>query len=279
MPQVHILCQAYPTTSARHFVDKLKLMLKNLTLGLTKGAALAASKTWPGTAELTFLHTVSTLWPTSDMNHYVVNPARLLMASYLGLGKIRGYQDLASGLYLCTLVLQFERLSRRFFPESTAFLYKALIYLAPCKIETIEYLSHTLVCPTLDTELLRHFQSHGELDISETQKLNLSELFRSEQKIYHNRSSLLATCLKLITRFAEMYKSLDGFIEIFDPLSRALEGIVETKLSPALQVNRCYFNLSASYVITDAPWRVKQFLTAFAEIHITITSATDAPSP
>ncbi len=60
-------------------------MHKNLKRGLSKGALDPEAKTWPGLQELSLLRVIGQIWPTSDMNHHVVSPARLLIGAYLGL--------------------------------------------------------------------------------------------------------------------------------------------------------------------------------------------------
>lgn len=89
-------------------MGKLSLMHKNLMRGLSKGATSSDSKTWPGAAELGLLRVLGVVWSTSDMNHAVISPARILMGAYLGLGRIRSIADLTSGLFLCTLFLQVQ---------------------------------------------------------------------------------------------------------------------------------------------------------------------------
>ena len=106
MPHIYSLTQTYPVTSAEVFVEKLSLMHKNLLRGLSRGATSSDSKTWPGPAELGLLRTLGAIWSTSDMNHAVISPARVLMGAYLGLGRIRSIADLTSGLFLCTIFLQ-----------------------------------------------------------------------------------------------------------------------------------------------------------------------------
>ena len=106
MPHIYALTQAYPVASAEIFVEKLSLMHKNLVRGLSKGATSPNSKTWPGPAELGLLRVLGVIWSTSDMNHAVISPTRVLMGAYLGLGRIRSISDLASGLFLCTIFLQ-----------------------------------------------------------------------------------------------------------------------------------------------------------------------------
>lgn len=105
-PHIYALIKRYPVASAQVFVEKLSLMHKNLMRGLSKGATSPDAKTWPGLAELSFLRILGVMWSTSDMNHAVISPARVLMGAYLGLGRIRSATDLASGLFLCTLFLQ-----------------------------------------------------------------------------------------------------------------------------------------------------------------------------
>ena len=125
LPHLQALSTSYPIESANHFNSKLKLMQKNLVRGLSRGATSLESKTWPGIPELSLLLTISHVWPTSDMNHAVVNPARLLMGSFLGLCRVRSLQDLASGLFICTIFLKYESFSKRFIPEVPAFLSNA----------------------------------------------------------------------------------------------------------------------------------------------------------
>jgi nucleolar protein 14 len=88
-------------------------MQKNFMHGLSQGATSPQSKTWPGLAELGLLRVLGIIWSTSDMNHAVISPARVLMGEYLGLGRIRSIADLASGLFLCTMFLQVRRSLRR----------------------------------------------------------------------------------------------------------------------------------------------------------------------
>jgi nucleolar protein 14 len=127
------LTKAYPKQTAEHFTGKLVLMHKNLKRGLTRDTTDEDAKTWPGLPELVFLRVLAVLWPTSDMHHAVVSPARLLMGSYLGLCKIRSFIDAASGLFLCTLFLQYESRSKRFVPEAVNFLINVVRSLSPRK--------------------------------------------------------------------------------------------------------------------------------------------------
>lgn len=86
-------------------------MESNLRRGVGGDATLLEAKTFPGTGELALLRVIGGIWSTSDMKHPVAGPAQLLMSAYLELGRVRRLQDLSSGLFVCTLILQVNRSS------------------------------------------------------------------------------------------------------------------------------------------------------------------------
>ncbi len=130
IPHIFSLSQTYPAAAAEHFVGKLALMQRNLSRGLAKGPTDADARTWPGLPELTLLRLVGTVWPTSDKQHAVTTPLALLIAQYLGHARIRSVSDLASGLFLCSLVVSNEKESKRLFPEALNFLFSSIAIVA-----------------------------------------------------------------------------------------------------------------------------------------------------
>lgn len=227
VPHLHSLTTSYPIESAKHFVGKLKLMQKNLSRGLSKGATSPTSKTWPGTSELAFLWTITYIWPTSDMNHHVVSPARLLMGSYLGLCRVRSLSDLASGLFLSSLFLRYEEDSKRLVPEALNFVLNALLHLAPHQYTDNDSVPGSFPCPDLNTPTCRHLR----ISIKVAKRLaprpaNLVELMaRKESVDEQSKVDILLVTLDLLGRLADMYKGLDGFIELFEPVVDILDGL------------------------------------------------------
>ena len=234
MPHLFALSKAYPTTSAQKFIEKLVLMQKNLRLGLSRGATNPEAKTWPGLPELTFLRVTGLIWSTSDLNHPVIGPARLLMASYLGLCRVRNLSDICSGLFICTLWLQFEDYSKRFVPEVVTFLTNTLLHLSPHKIEDVMSLPGSFPFPD--------FGTHPELRLGakEAQRLSFGTvdlpaiLFGTGNE--QAKVDLLGTCLSLLERFADQYKSLDGFLELYSPVQVILVQLDVDRLSKVLRV-------------------------------------------
>lgn len=237
-PHILAITRAYPIPSAQYFNQKLALMHKNLTRGLSRGALRPESKTWPGLAELSLLRMVGLIWPTSDLNHAVVSPTRMLLGAYLGLGRVRSLNDICSGLFICTLFLQFEALSKRFVPEAINFLINSVLHLAPHEYQEISTLPGSFPSPDFRSDLCRSLslsrQAQKELV---AQKPNLFSLLTASNLNEQSKVDLLGIAFNLLGQFADMYKALDGFIELYEPILAILENIRSKYLPDGLRVS------------------------------------------
>jgi nucleolar protein 14 len=248
--------------SAHHFVEKLVLMQKNLRLGLSKGATNPEAKTWPGLPELILVWVIGLIWSVSDLNHSVISPARLLMATYLGLCRVRSLSDISSGLFICTLWLEFEDYSKRFVPEVMTFLVNVLLHLAPHKIKDFASLSGSFPSPDFGACLgLR-------LDVKKARKLSprtpdlpavLLGTGGEQTKV-----DLLGTCLALLERFSDQYKSLDGFLELCSPVQTVLVQLVVDHLPTVLQV--CLSSYPLASVLTTIKDRVSAISSVLSKL-------------
>lgn len=230
------LTRAYPRQTAEHFTRKLLLMHKNLKRGLHHGASDDDAKTWPGLPELVFLRVLGVLWPTSDMHHVVVSPARLLMGSYLGLCRIRCFVDAASGLFLCTLFLQYERRSKRFVPEVVNFLIDVVRSLSPWRGD---FNGSTRRTP------LSQRHNYGQLCVlntGEARTLTMNQphlvaILGGKGANIQTNTDLLGLAIDLLARFSELYRALEGFVELYEPVLQVLRDVDSDVLCPVLQVN------------------------------------------
>ncbi len=222
-------------------MSKLKLMMKNLHRGLSKGALLMESKTWPGTPEFALLLTIKMIWPTSDRDHSVVSPTRLLMGAYLGLGRVRCFKDLVSGVFLCSLFYQYEELSKRFVPEATNFLVAALLHLAPHPYERANVPGFF---PILDFNL----PACRTLRLSDTEIKSLNPsvphltriLTAPDENVAQNKVDVLGTVFVLLKDYAELWKDILALLELYGPILTILESIRDDCLSPGLLVSIFY---------------------------------------
>ncbi|TBU33073.1 Nop14-like protein [Dichomitus squalens] len=226
LPHLAALTKAYPIQSAESFTEKLSLMHKNLKRGLSKGALDPEAKIWPGSPELSLLRVIGQLWPTSDMNHHVVSPARLIMGAYLGLGRVRSLQDIVSGLFLCSLFLHYEKLSKRFVPEVVNFLVNSTLHLAPHSYADVASLPGNFPAQDFRTALTLPLA----LDEKKAKKLSVKKpdfatYLSGEPLDEQAKVDLLGLTWELLGRVADMYKGLEGFIELFTPIQEVLGAV------------------------------------------------------
>ncbi|CAK9782291.1 Nop14-like protein [Cutaneotrichosporon oleaginosum] len=221
-PHFAALVKLNPLTASSHFIAKLALMQKNLTRGLARGASNPTSKTMPGAPELTLLRLVGATWSTSDFSHPVVQPAMLLMGQYLSQSRIRSTADLASGLFLVSLIAQYEGESRRLVPEAVNFLASTILALLKRK---------------KDARTVRAFPNlvaaelHLGAGVAPHHPVNLLSARTDGEQA---RSNLLAVSLRLIQSYGTLYASLDAFAELFSPLASVLSSS-RIKLCPELK--------------------------------------------
>ncbi|WWC90039.1 uncharacterized protein L201_004969 [Kwoniella dendrophila CBS 6074] len=235
-PHLVALVKLNIITAASHFVEKLKLMQKNLTRGLAKGPSNKASKTFPGCAELVLLRLIDSIWSTSDFSHPVVAPAVLLMGQYLAQSRIRSTSDLASGLFLCSVLAHYEVLSNRVIPEAVNFVASSILALLPRR----KGLEENTIYPDSKANDVQLFVDPTAAAVPQ-QPVNLAQAINSAQsdlsstEVEQTKADLLVVAIKLSQTFATMYASSDAFIEIIEPLTKVLEGSRVAKLSQELK--------------------------------------------
>ncbi|KAG9092115.1 nucleolar complex protein 14 [Ceratobasidium sp. UAMH 11750] len=233
-PHIYALSTSYPTVAAQAFISKITLMQKNLARGLAHDPLSPDARTWPGTIELTLLRLVGAIWSTSDLNHAVGAPAMLLIGQYLAQARVRRLNDIAAGSFLCTLVLQYESFSKRLVPEAVSFLVNAVLHLAPHKF-TSKNLPGWFPSPDLNSAACQNLRLKVSSKATPNTP-NLSALLSLEGNgESQDKIDVLALAFTLLARFAQMYASLDGFVELFSPIRKVLEGLVLSKQSDGLQ--------------------------------------------
>ncbi|KAF9238829.1 nucleolar protein 14 [Melanogaster broomeanus] len=249
VPHLFSLSRSYPIESAECFVEKLSLMHKNLTRGLAAGPLEPTSRTWPGLSELTLLRVIGIIWPTSDMHHPVVSPARLLMGAYLGLCRVRSLADATSGLFLSSLFLQYESLSKRFVPEAVNFVVNAALHLAPHAFASTSSLPGAFPCPDFRS---RHCEP---LAINKKaarglvfRKPNLQQLM-STQPTEQSKIDALGLSLDLIDRFVDLY----------EPIHLVLSGLECGELSENVQCARYSALLQSPHKPIPIPSYIPKF--------------------
>ncbi|EFP84663.2 uncharacterized protein PGTG_10822 [Puccinia graminis f. sp. tritici CRL 75-36-700-3] len=225
LPHIISLCKSYTQTAASHFVSKLVLMQKNLTHALTHPNISG----WPGASELILFRVIGLLWSTSDFSHPVAAPALLLMNQYLHQLRVKEFADLMSGLFLCTLILQYETHSKRFVPEVINFLVLAVLRMTQTN-QTISQIK--CLIPILEGSQLTFFPIHQKkMGNMEPQTLDFTGLFgktASEEAREPSDQDLVDAfdvIISLLNNFSDLYGSLNLYPEVFSSVLVVLESI------------------------------------------------------
>ena len=118
---IHSLAKTFPVEIANSFRSHLEDVQETRALS-------------PTTGDLVLFTAIGTIFPTSDHFHQVVTPAILSMGRYLGQKIPQTLSDYTRGAYLCTLCLQYQKLSKRYVPELISFIANTLCALVPWKL-------------------------------------------------------------------------------------------------------------------------------------------------
>lgn len=196
---VHSLAKTYPIDVANAFRRHLANQNEMRALMPTSG-------------DLMLLTAIATIFPTSDHFHQVVTPAMLRMARYIGQKVPHTLSEYATGLFMITLCLQYQRLSKRYVPEIIGFLLNTIC----------------AVCPRRPTTIPQTFAYHeSKLDrIDDAHKIQTRNLTFNDTKIqvmeWHEetvqKATLVETTIKLLDAAADTWVGKVALQEVLDPV-------------------------------------------------------------
>ncbi|TIC41934.1 Nop14-like protein [Wallemia mellicola] len=213
------LTNLLPIPSAETFKEKLQLLQRNFNKGLSSGSTSEKSKTWPGIPELSLLRLIGVVWSTSDFSHPVASAAQLLIGQYLSQARIRNGSDIIKGLVLCGISLQYENYSKRFIPEVVNFLVNSVLILGGVSKKAVPG-QHPVPdvgrLPQLALTKNDKEQPRASIPLKDS-------LDESSSNSLQSRVDILDKTLSISREAAQMWGSLDGFIEAFQPLVEGLD--------------------------------------------------------
>ncbi|GCB79755.1 hypothetical protein scyTo_0018804 [Scyliorhinus torazame] len=231
VPQLYDLSQLFPEAACSCVQSTLRENLQDLENQLQ-----AKGRTpFPGLDKLLYVKITRALFPTSDFRHAVVTPALVHLSQMVTKCSVTSLRDVAAGLFVCCLFLDYVSLSKRFIPEVINFLLGILHMAVPNK----GTLGYTLVPPFKSsgkyTELL--VIKDKAVESWEIKPLPMSKLQEVEQQgelqTANFRFSCIALCFNLCKRCASLYRSLPAFQEIIRPLEIILTSHLPVNDYPA----------------------------------------------
>lgn len=202
---VHSLAKMFPEEVGRAFRGHLKSLIEDRPLEPTSG-------------DLVLFTAIGTTFPTSDHFHQVVTPAMLYIGFYLGQRVPQSLNEIAKGICLATLCLEYQKLSRRYVPELLNYMLNAIWALTPAQPGAITcfFPLHTLP----DSFRLRE-SSNGS-----PRKLKISDTIPAENGPEEPKEALklalLDTLVSLCGNMADVWTGTSAFTEIFEPVAAVL---------------------------------------------------------
>lgn len=204
---VHSLAKMFPVEIAQEFRSYLEEMEEQRPLVLNVG-------------DLYLLTAIGSIFPTSDHFHQVVTPAMLSMGRFLG-QKIPGcLPDYATGTYLSTLALQYQKLAKRYVPEVMNFTLNTICALAPVQ----------------PRGQLGFFPIHEPSPVIRTknaQEMTVRKLRSDDCRVVKGQDAsvdakdlkiaLLSTNVSLLTSASEAWTGKASFYETFEPAVKVLK--------------------------------------------------------
>lgn len=215
MRHVHSLAKSFPLEIANAIRRHLEEIDQSRPLSLEAG-------------DLVILTAIGSTFPTSDHFHQVVTPAILTMGRYLGQKIPQTLSDYTMGAYLCTLCLQYQRLSKRYVPEIGSFIENTLCALAPTKLLKIPgfFPYHE---PKSSVRIVKAEASVRQIDFFDCVSMKLSADDEESLKV-----ALLDASIKILNASADLWTDKSAFFEIYEPALTILKHLGSKSCSSKL---------------------------------------------
>ncbi|CAH1782802.1 unnamed protein product [Owenia fusiformis] len=192
-----------------------------------------------------YLRLIAVLYPTSDFQHHITTPAMLFMGTILAKSPVKNLTDVASGLYLCTVFLQYVSLSKRYIPELINFLRGILALGVSTKKRKADDVLPPFRPVGPGTDLLNVTKDDTrktEVGPLKFQTIfcgeDMSEISKRPEQSIEIRLSAINTSLHLLEDCVEKYNDLESFREIFTPIYSLLKRL-PVKFYPASMKEKC----------------------------------------
>ncbi|GCC20921.1 nucleolar protein 14 [Chiloscyllium punctatum] len=232
VPELYELSQLFPEAACSCVQSTLRQSMQELENQLqVKGRA-----SFPGLDKLLYIKIAGALFPTSDFRHVVVTPALVYMSQIVTKCSVTLLRDVAAGLFVCCLFLDYVSLSKRLIPEVINFLLGILHMAVPNK-STLGYTLVPPFKPSAKSSDLMVVKDKMAAKSWEMKPLPITQIQRVEQQdesqTVNFKFSCIALCLNLCKRCASLYRSLPSFREIINPLEMLLTSHLPVSDYPA----------------------------------------------
>ncbi|XP_028129289.2 nucleolar protein 14 homolog [Diabrotica virgifera virgifera] len=209
VPEIYDLTKLIPDSSHASVLEVIKEKFEEFK---------KTPKVFPGIEVLVFLKLVGVLFPTSDFRHQIVTPCYVFMEQILTKCRVKQRNDIAYGLFVSSLVLEYTALSKRYLPAVINFL-SGLLHMAVPKTGV-----RLLKIPPPFKSTSTHLVLIENFSLEELPSMKLDATDFCEVEItaeYQVRA--LYNIGKLLEQFLDHYKLLSSHVEIFEKALKYLE--------------------------------------------------------
>lgn len=178
-------------------------------------------RTCPKLDTIVFFRLAGVLFPTSDFRHPVVTPTYVFLHHILSQAKINSRYDISAGLFLSTLVLDFQQISKRFLPAVMNFIV-GVCYLG-VKKSLLDAINPIPPFKKMDELLVLGEKFDG--DFKTSSKLSSNDFLNSTiDNDFKVRSLNVAICL--MRDFVHLYEDVMGVKYFIEPFERILKRLL-----------------------------------------------------
>lgn len=217
-PFMYDLVQMNPDDASKCFLEVMKEKYDDF---------LRSKRNYPKLDTLVFFQLLGSFFSISDFRHPVVTPAFVFLHQILSDSRIKTRSDLASGLFLVTLLLDSQKLSQKFLPSAMNFLC-GIFFLGSSKpanklLKPLVPFGDFETLLTLDEKFKGEFSSTMAMQYSDLSSTIIDEEFKVRA---------LLTAVNLYSDFIKLYDNLVGVKYLLDGPEKLLARLRSEKNLP-----------------------------------------------
>ncbi|OXU29063.1 hypothetical protein TSAR_015178 [Trichomalopsis sarcophagae] len=213
-PHLYDLTQANPVGTKIHLQEILKQKHDQFENNI---------KVYPGLDTLFLFKLVSIIYPTSDFRHPIVTPCLVFMSQILLRCKVKKKSDISKGLFVCTLILEYTVLSKRWSPAVINYLRGVIYVSLPKPFSKVIKVIPPFKSVGDTSNILVLEENHKKSDIDPaTVKMQIEDLVEVEMDDDY-RLRTFVTALNLLCEFEKHCSELDAAFSIFEPILTLFE--------------------------------------------------------
>lgn len=217
------LTEKYPS----EFLDVYRDLIENAHERLEN-----EPESYPRPSDLLMFSQIGRTFSTSDKFHLVVVPALILASESLEKMTVTSPRHVLAGIYICDVLLKYQRVAKRFVPEVLLFLEKSLISLSPnsSKLDVNKLLTESASVKQCQISLPLNITLPTSKNIESS---SLSQLLSEASQKYSSSfgKKLLMLLLNSIDNtVSEIWKETESIPEILMPFIHITQNLIKSTL-------------------------------------------------